>query len=218
MNGVPALRVLLRTLLIPLGCLAAATALADDATSPWSFGSQLGLAQGRGDSAPVTADLSTLSLDTSATFGEKSRVGWRVFTGYRFTDYLAIHLGYTDLGKVESRLAEEAPHRFQDFVSDWKQTIRGVDLGLQLKVPLGERVAMDLRGGRYYWRSHTQTTSSWGEDFRSSRRGADVFFGAGMEVTLFEEFSATVGWTRYDVAGEPVHLWTLGTLYRFSVY
>lgn len=211
-------RELLRTLLISLGCLAAATASADDATSPWSFGSQLGLAQSQGDSAQVTADLSTMSLDTSATFGEKSRIGWRVFTGYRFTDYLAIHLGYTDLGKVESKLAEQARGTFQGLEAGSKQTIRGVDLGLQLKVPLGERVAMDLRGGQYYWQSRTQTTSSWGEDFRSSRRGSDVFFGAGVEVALFEELSAMVGWTRYDVGGEPVHLWTIGTLYRFSVY
>jgi hypothetical protein len=218
MNGVPALRVLLRTLLISLGCLAAATAAADHAASPWSFGSQLGLAQGKGDSAQMRGDLSTLSLDTSATFGEKSRIGWRVFTGYRFTDYLAIHLGYTDLGEVESRLAEEARGTFQGLEPGSKQTIRGVDLGMQLKVPLGERVAVDLRGGRYYWQSRTRTTNLWGEDFRSSRRGTDGFFGAGMEVTLFEELSATLGWTRYDVAGEPVHLWTIGTLYRFSVY
>lgn len=215
-----ALRELLRTLLIPLGCLAAAAASADDATSPWSFGTQLGWAQGKGDSAslPLPADLSTLSYDASATFGEKSRIGWRVFTGYRFTDYLAVHLGYTDLGKVESKLAEEILDRFQYAESGTRQTIRGIDIGMQLKVPLGERIAMELRGGKYYWQSHTQTTDLWGEDHRSSQRGSDVFFGAGMEVALFEELSGTIGWTRYDVAGEPVHLWTVGTLYRFSVY
>lgn len=217
MDGVPALGALIRTLLIPLACLASATAAADDATSPWSFGTQLGWAQGKGDSTGVSGDLSTLSLDTSATFGEKSRIGWRVFTGYRFTDYLAVHLGYTDLGKVESKLAEAVRESFQMPESS-QQTIRGVDIGMQLKVPLGERVAMELRGGKYYWQANTRTRSSWGEDFRSSRRDSDVFFGAGMELALFEELSATLGWTRYDVAGAPVHLWTIGTLYRFSVY
>jgi hypothetical protein len=58
----------------------------------------------------------------------------------------------------------------------------------------------------------------WGDDYRASRRDSDVFFGAGMEVALLEEFSATLGWTRYDVAGEPVALWTIGTLFRFSMY
>lgn len=218
MSRVPALRVLLRTLLIPLVCLTAATASADDATSPWSFGSQLGLAQGKGESAPLSGDLSTLSYDASATFGEKSRIGWRVFTGYRFNDYLAVHLGYADLGKVESKLPDQVRDRFQNSEGGTKQTIRGIDLGMQLKVPLGERVAMEVRGGKYYWRSNTQTTDMWGDDYRSSSHGSDVFFGAGMEVALLEELSATVGWTRYDVAGEPVHLWTIGTLYRFSVY
>lgn len=218
MGGVPALGVILRTLLIPLACLASATASADDAASPWSFGSQLGWAQGGGDAAQPSSDLSTLSLDTSATFGEKSRIGWRVFTGYRFTDYLAVHLGYTDLGKLESKLAEAVRESFQMSAGEREQTIRGVDIGLQLKVPLGERVAMEFRGGKYYWQSSTRTTSSWGENFRSSRRDSDGFFGAGMELALFEELSATLGWTRYDVGGDAVHLWTIGTLYRFSVY
>lgn len=212
------LRDLLRTVLISFGALAAATAAADDATSPWSFGTQLGWAQGKGDSAPPPAEMSALSYDASATFGEKSRIGWRVFTGYRFNDYLAVHLGYTDLGKLESKLAEEVRERFEYPESGSNQTIRGIDLGVQLKVPLGERVAMEFRGGRYYWEARTQTTDLWGDSNRSSQRDSDVFFGAGMEVALLEEVSATLGWTRYNVAGQPVHLWTIGTLYRFSVY
>jgi hypothetical protein len=212
------LRDLLRTLLISFGALAAATAAAEDATSPWSFGTQLGWAQGKDHLAPPPGDLSTLSYDTSATFGEKSRIGWRVFTGYRFTDYLAVHLGYTDLGKLESKLADEVRDRLLTPETGSKQTTRGIDLGVQLKVPLNERVAMELRGGRYYWQSHTQTTDLWGESHRSSQRDSDAFFGAGVEVGLLEEISATLGWTRYDVGGQPVDLWTIGTLYRFSVY
>lgn len=199
----PAVRGLLHSLLIPLGCLAAATVSADTVASRWTFGTQLGWAQGRGDSVPLTGQLSTLSYDASATFGDKSRPGWRVFTGYRFTDYLAVHLGYTDLGQYSTNASS--------------QTIRGTDIGMQLKLPLSDRVAVELRGGKYYWRSRTHMTSLLGEEYGVSRRGSDVFFGAGMEVAFFEEFSATLGWTRYDVAAEPIHLWTVGTLYRFSM-
>lgn len=199
----PAIRALFHSVLIPLAGLTAATASADDVASRWSLGTQVGWAQGRGDSAPLAGELSALSLDTSATFGDKSRPGWRVFTGYRFTDYLAVHLGYTDLGEYSD--------------SGSTQRIRGTDLGMQLKLPLSERVAMELRGGKYYWRSRTHTTSLQGEDHGFSRRGSDVFFGAGVEVALLEEVTATLGWTRYDIAGEPVHLWTVGTLFRFSM-
>lgn len=55
-----------------------------------------------------------------------------LFTGYRFTDYLAVHLGYTDLGKVESRLAEAVRDSFQVPESGSQQTIRAVDIGMQL--------------------------------------------------------------------------------------
>jgi OOP family OmpA-OmpF porin len=203
--------------LIPLSCLTVATAWADDVASRWSFGSQLGFAQGKGDSEQLAGDLSTLSYDVSATFGDKSRIGWRVFTGYRFNDYLAVQVGYADLGKVESGLPG-ADHAFQSSDGGGVQTIRGVDVGMQLKMPLSERVSLEFRGGKYYWQSRTHTTDVWGDDYRASRRDSDVFFGAGMEVALLEEFSATLGWTRYDVAGEPVALWTIGTLFRFSMY
>lgn len=199
----PAIRALFHSVLIPLACLAAASASADQAASRWSLGTQVGWAQGKGESVPPTGDLSTYSLDASATFGDKSRPGWRVFTGYRFTDYLAVHLGYTDLGEYSG--------------DDSTQRIRGTDLGMQLKLPLSGRVAMELRGGKYYWRSRTHGTSLQGEEYGFSRRGSDVFFGAGIEVALLEEITATLGWTRYDIAGEPVHLWTVGTLFRFSM-
>jgi hypothetical protein len=197
------IKVIVHAGLVSLSYLAAATAQADDAASRWLFGSQVGVAQGRGDSAPRAGDLSTLSYDVSATFGDKSRLGWRVFTGYRFTDYLAVHVGYTDLGKVEA--------------GGSGQTVRGIDVGMQLKMPLSERVAVEFRGGKYYWQSRTHTESLWGDDYLPTRRDSDVFFGAGMEVAVLDELTATIGWTRYDVAGEPIALWTIGTLYRFSM-
>jgi hypothetical protein len=128
-----------------------------------------------------------------------------------------VQVGYADLGKVESGLPG-ADHAFQSPDHGGVQTIRGVDVGMQLKMPLSERVSLEFRGGKYYWQSRTHTTDVWGDDYRASRRDSDVFFGAGMEVALLEEFSATLGWTHYDVAGEPVALWTIGTLFRFSMY
>jgi hypothetical protein len=211
-------RVIFHTLLISFGGLTALPASADDVASRWSFGTQVGVAQGKGDSGEVARDLSTLSYDASATFGEKSRLGWRVFTGYRFTDYLAVHVGYTDLGKIESGLVDRGTAGFQDLDGRNVQTIRGIDVGVQLKMPLSERVAMELRGGKYYWKSRTHGSSAWGDDYLATRRDSDVFVGAGMEVAVFEEFTATLGWTRYEIAGEPVALWTIGTLYRFSVF
>lgn len=209
----------LRALLISLGCLAAAPLWADDtAGSRWSFGTQMGQARGKGDPAPIEGDVSTMSYDVSATFGEKDRFGWRVFTGYRFTDYLAVHVGYTDLGEVQSRLADAGALDFRLSDPVGSQTIRGVDVGLQLKVPVGERVAVDMRGGKYYWRSRTHVTNLMREDEISTRRGSDAFYGIGMELAVIDELTATLGWTRYEVAGERVHLWTVGTLFRFSMF
>ena len=209
---------LFRALLIPLASLVAGAACADQAGSRWSFGSQLGQVRGEGSSVPSINELSTLSYDVAATFGDKDRLGWRVFTGYRFTDLLAIHVGYADLGKVQSRYVQQALAGFARPDGTGTQTIRGVDVGLQLKVPVSERFAVELRGGKYYWKSRTRIAAPWLETERSTRQGAENFFGAGVEVGLVDDLNATLGWTRYQVAGEPIALWTVGVLYGFSYF
>lgn len=212
----PATGKLLRTLLILLPGLAAEAVHADPAVSRWSFGSQLGQVRSGGGAVHSPSELSTLSYDVAATFGDKDRLGWRVFTGYRFTDLLAVHVGYADLGKVRSRYVPQAFGDFSRPDATGTQTIRGVDVGLQLKVPLGERFAVELRGGKYYWKSRTRIVAPWIDTEHSSRRGAENFYGAGFEVGVVNDLNATVGWTRYQVAGEPIHLWTVGVLYGFS--
>lgn len=217
----PAIGKILRALLIPLGGLVAATACADESASPWSFGTQLGQVRANGDSAPSTVAMGepgTMSYDVSAMWGDKNRLGWRVFTGYRFTDYLAVHVGYTDLGKMQSRFVDTQPEPFGEIERVATQKIRGVDVGLQVKVPLSERFAVELRGGKYYWKSRTRASSAWGDAEHFTRRGSDNFFGGGVEVGVMDDLSATLGWTRYEVAGEPVSLWTVGVLYGFSYF
>jgi hypothetical protein len=217
----PAIGMTLRALLIPLAGLVATAAWADESGSRWSIGTQIGQVHGAGDSAPVVLaadELSPMSFDASATWGDKDRPGWRVFTGYRFTDYLALHVGYADLGKVHSRVVD--PERLISIAPDRlaTQTLRGVDVGLQLKVPLSDRVDVELHGGKYYWKTHTTTAVDFGDSYRTSRRGSDDFFGAGISVEVINDLNATAGWTRYEVAGEPVSLMTIGLLYGFSYF
>lgn len=234
-NGKPVIARIMRALWVPLAGLLAATAWADDASSRWSLGMQLGQARGAGDSDQWTgdpalslSDPAPMSYDVSATVGGKDRFGWRVFTGYRLTNYFAIHLGYADLGVAQSRRVDtgRALDRSLSFDRSAVQSVRGVDVGLQLKVPVTDRVWVELRGGRYYWDSRTRTSTSWTEGYPAAyrdavsftRRGSDNLLGAGLEIDVVADLSATLGWTRYEVAGESVALWTVGALYRFGFY
>lgn len=213
------IRTMLCALLMPLGGLAATAAAADESSSRWSFGTQLGQVQGSSDSQRPATDLSTMSYDVAATWGDDKRLGWRVFTGYQFTDYLAVHVGYTDLGKRQARFTGAVPDRLLQAERQLTQTIRGVDVGLQVKLPLSERVAVAFRGGKYYWRSRTRVSESMDLGaVRTSRRDSDNFFGAGVEVGVLDDLTATAGWTRYRVGDDPIALWTVGVLYGFGYF
>jgi len=167
-----------------------------------------------------------MSYDMAATVGGSNRFGWRVFTGYRFTNYFAVHVGYTDLGEARSRLVDdpmEYAARMPSFERVRVQTVHGFDLGLQVKVPVSDRISIDAHGGKYFWQSNTRISGlrseGYGEgDSRTSARDTDDFFGAGLEVAVMNDLSATLSWTRYQVDREPVSLWTVGVLYRFGFY
>lgn len=228
-NGIVVIGWTSRALLISLAAFGSAAVRADDDSSRWSLGAQLGQARGQmnSDSVASTAassELSPLSYDMAATVGGSNRFGWRVFTGYRFNDYFAAHVGYTDLGESQSRLVGSSmafsllpsPERVAE------QRVRGVDAGVQLKVPVTERIYVDVHGGKYFWRSKTNIVGEWGEGYRGklsdSDSGSDNFFGAGLELAVMHDLSATVSWTRYQVGSDPVALWTVGALYHFGFY
>lgn len=228
-NGIVVVGWTLRSLLIPLAALISGAVWADDVSSPWSLGMQLGQARGHMNSdsvapAPADSELSPLNYDMAATVGGSNRFGWRVFTGYRFNDYLAAHVGYTDLGESQARIVSNSAAfaRSERLERVVVSTVRGVDVGLQLKVPVTERIYVDVHGGKYFWRSNTNIDGEWGEGFggESSTKSSDSddFFGAGLEVAVMNDLSATLSWTRYQVGSDPVSLWTVGALYRFGFY
>jgi hypothetical protein len=224
-NGIVVIGWPLRALVIALAAISS-SASADDDSTRWSLGMQLGQAHGPASESvqDPAADLSTMSYDMSATVGGSNRFGWRVFTGYRFNDYLAIHVGYTDLGESKSRFADTSSTfaRMPTFERAAIQTVHGIDAGLQLKVPVSERVWVDVHAGRYFWRSQTRMDGVWnnsyGSDMRTTRSDSNDFFGAGLEVGVMHDLSATVSWTHYQVGSDPVALWTVGALYRFGFY
>lgn len=207
----PTMRSQVHVLMFAIGTLAAATAVADEA-SPWVLGMQLGSARGSATTmgaAEPSGDLSTMSYDVTTTVGGKNRMGWRVFTGYRLNNYLALQLGYTDLGKVDSGFGDypEPIPMLDDARHMSPQSARGWDFGLQLKAPVTERFALSVRGGTYRWKSQQPG---------ANQRDSDAFYGAGAEVNILTDLSGTVEWVRYQVAGEPISLWTIGVLYRLG--
>jgi hypothetical protein len=215
----PAMRPWVRVLMFAIGVSSGATAVADE-SSGWLVGMQLGSVRGSAGAAEPSGELSTANYDVTATVGGKNRLGWRVFTGYRITDYLALHVGYTDLGKVNRGLSGyPQPSTLLDDANRMTpspQSARGLDFGLQLKAPVTERLALSVRGGAYRWKSQQLMASVGGEPNRSNQRDSDAFFGAGAEVSLLTDLSGTVEWVRYQVADESIALWTVGVLYRFG--
>jgi hypothetical protein len=201
-----------------IGALGAVAAVADE-PSPWLLGVQLGSARGSSaGAAEPGGELSTMNYDVTTTVGGKNRLGWRVFTGYRLTNYLALQIGYTDLGKVDSGFGDyPQPIPMRDDANRMgPRTARGLDFGLQLKAPVTERLALSVRGGTYRWKSQQRMAGVDGESHHANQRDSDSFFGAGAEVSLLNDLSGTVEWVRYEVAGEPIALWTVGVLYRMG--
>ena len=190
----------IRSAMLVIVAFSSVAAIADEPR--WSVGMQVGSAHSdiRAPEEKPTEEPSTKNYDVSTTIGGKNRLGWRVFTGYRLNNYLGVQVGYTDLGTARSR--GTLPSLRSEIDQPAGQTSRGADLGLQLKAPVTERLALSVRGGA----------------FRFTQSESKAFYGAGAEFMLLPDVACGVEWTRYDVGGEPIALWTLGVHYRLSEY
>lgn len=217
----PTMRSHVRALMFAIGALGTTTAIADE-PSPWVLGAQLGSARGSAATgagpAELRGDVSTASYDVTTTVGSKNRMGWRLFTGYRLNNYLALQLGYTDLGKVDSGFGNypDPIPMLDETHRNSPQSARGWDFGLQLKAPVTERISLSVRGGTYRWKAQQSMANLDGEPDRSRQQDSDAFYGAGAEVSIMTDLSGTLEWVRYEVAGEPISLWTVGVLYRLG--
>ena len=140
----------------------------------------------------VGAGIGDFGIDVGGFDG--SDVGYKVFGGYRFIDYLALEVEYLDGGTVEDR-------GFEIDVSGFNLSAVGI-------LPLGERFDIFAKLGMIFWDADT---NGFGSD-----SGEDFSWGVGGGFRFTDQFGMQLEYQGFEIEDtDTVDMISLGASWQF---
>jgi len=132
----------------------------------------------------------TFIEDVCVEFGincniDDSDTGFRVFTGYRFNEYVALEGAYVSYGETTGSLPD---------LIDVKAKFHGITLALMPSVPLGKAVSLYGKIGGVAWYGDLKATSSLIDGSADGDgAGGSLLYGGGVAVNLGEKAAVRLG-------------------------
>ncbi len=172
------------------GLLALAVAPAANAQTGFYLGGDLG---------EVSAEQFFDGFDFDA-----STDAWRLYGGWRLSDYLGAEVGYVNFGALDERI--DIGTSFVPVSAD----AQGYTVAGTVGWPVSDSLVLTGRGGFLFWDSENRV-----DDIRFDESDENFFYGAGLRVDFGRNFSVTGDWTRYELDTVEVEMVSAGIQFRF---
>jgi OOP family OmpA-OmpF porin len=155
-------------------------------------------------------------FDTVVQTCDNSTVGYKLYGGYRFNDFLAVEAAYLDLGELRF----DGLYLGTPFTNSFD--LRGAALQAVLHLPITREFSLFGKGGGIYW-DLTNDTTLPGFAGSNKKNGFDVALGVGAQYFLTSHFALRAEFEYFPnlgslntVAGDVDHrLFTVGGLWKF---
>lgn len=185
----------------------------------WFIGVNLGQSSANIDGDSIRANLENSGFDVNSLNQDRRDLGYKLYAGYKFSQYFALEGGYFDLGRFGFS-ADTLPR--SDYAGNTGLT--GWNLDLVGMLPLSERWSALARVGVI--RNDTKTRfSSNGLINTAASNQDDNYnkhkFGLGVQYNISDAFTVRLEAERYrmdDLVGNngELDLYSLGLVYRFG--
>lgn len=173
---------------------------------------------GEVDAQDMNNRMAELGYRANAKVYGQNRNAWEAALGYRMTDYLDVQLGYSDLGKVRTRLSGNT--------LDIGDYLNGANL---VHPRSADGLTLALRG-RYYLHDDfylygrvgvIRADSLYFADARvdqatRTKKENSTFFGIGYEYEWSQRWSFHLGGDIYRIEGESIKVLGLGVAYKLG--
>lgn len=177
----------------------------------WYMGASIGQVE-----ADTEINAGTASLDEDDT-------AWKVFGGYKFNQYFATELFYTDLG--ESSLKGDNGDTFSTggtnyvFTADSASIVteaKTIGISVVASYPVHKYFEPFAKVGVHRWDIDLTVGASTLGSSSTSDDGTDIMYGVGFDIPINESFAIRAEWERYDLDeyNEGDFL-SAGLMYRF---
>jgi OOP family OmpA-OmpF porin len=155
-------------------------------------------------------------IDTTVLTCDNSTVGYKVYGGYRFNEFLGVEASYLDLGTLRLDalyLGAPVSNRFD---------LRGATLQGVFHLPIGRASSVFGKAGAIYWDLKNEASGA-GLDGSIEDNGFDVALGVGGQYFLTRHFALRAEYEYFPnlgtldaIAGDvDHHLFTVGALFKF---
>ena len=154
----------------------------------------------------------------SSTLDEKDS-GYSLYAGLPLTESMDLEVSYNDFG--EASLSGVNGNQFKydgttyEFTATASLAVKATSIGVaaKQKLKLSEGIMLYGKLGVHQWDSEfkvssTDTSASLDDD------GADVFYGAGLEVSM-SNLKGRIGYSLYDLDGEDIDSFNVGFTFNF---
>lgn len=214
-----------------LTLLAAGLLMAAPAHAQWYLGAGIGATDARlNEGAQSAQQLAANGFSGVGTSLDKRDTGGRVYGGYQIRPWLAVELGYADLGKY--RIASNAVAGAAGAGTlDTDLKISGAEVSVVGRYPLNEQLSLFGRVGAFAAEAESTVASSGtivllqDSGVRYKKRETVATFGLGGEYRIAPKVWLRGDWSRFekvktfDVLGAErdtsVDLYTVGIVYKF---
>ena len=208
--------------LATLAALAASAALAQNNTSGWYMGGNIGRTSQNADDAAITGGLAAQGLATTSIDERDHDRGYKLFGGYQFNKNFAVEGGYFDLGSF-GYTATTAPLGTQSGDTRYK----GLNLDLVGILPFTEKFSAFGRVGVTSTRASGSYSATGAAAVplggaNPSHRSTNPKWGVGLEYAFNPSLSMRVEAERYRVKDafankNHVDMVSVGLVYHFGV-
>ena len=167
------------------------------ANSAWYIGAGIGRSRGNIDQDRLTRSLSANGAAVTAFGTDERDTGYKLFVGKQLNRYLALELGYFDLGKFSFNSTTSG-----NGVFNGEAGFRGANLDLLAQLPLSERLSLLGRVGANYAKASTHFSGNRLNAVTGpnpSERKLNAKAGLGLEYKLSEALALRGEVERYRV-------------------
>lgn len=135
---------------------------------------------------------------------DASNESWRLYGGYRFSDYLGLEAAYVNFGELDERVDIGAA--FVPVAAD----AEGYSVGGIIGWPISDSLSLTGRGGLLFWNSENLVGAE-----RFDESDENFFYGAGLRLDLSASLSITGDWIRYELDDIDAETISAGIQFRF---
>ena len=167
-------------------------------------------------SAEITDAMKAKGITGTALVDDKTRAGFRLYAGHKFTDSLSVELGWLDAGEITTLFSDVAPDTVAgDLESVWPTSGEGIELSLLWQpVIVAELFTPGIRLG--VWQMEVKDRFFDSADVSSQSQSKTVPFAELQgQLKLNADWSLKMGVGYYDVENADLRTAQLGLVRRF---